>query len=135
MKMQDLVGKTVLSAHINSDKDLVVLETDSGTFYLSWVGECCSNCFLAHVNYSEGLVGQKIIKIEHTEWENKTNESCDVVDSMGTTITTTAGVVSFETRLEHNGYYSGKIQISNQNALNLYGRKRENDADQKLTDF
>ncbi len=47
--IEALVGKTILSAEINEEKDLVILKTDSGPLFLTWEGDCCAKCFIQHM--------------------------------------------------------------------------------------
>lgn len=121
--MDTLIGRKVLSAQINDANDLVVLDTDKGILYLTWVGDCCARCFLANVSGADALVGTTIKSAENTEWtgRNDNDEYGDVVESMGTTIKTNKGTVTFESRVEHNGYYGGYINISDKGPLGQYG--------------
>lgn len=113
--IKSLVNREVVDAEINDEHDIVVLTTKTGTLYLTWSGDCCARCFLANVNNSDALIGSTIISVEHTEWntlKESDPDNYEVKESMGTTIKTTRGTVTFESRLEHNGYYSGYIQVS-----------------------
>lgn len=139
LEMKSLVGRRVISASINEDKDIVQLETDKGLLYLSWSGDCCAHCFLAHVNNSKALIGAIIIEAKNTEWfGGGHNENYDdITETMGTSIATTKGMVTFETRVEHNGYYSGQIAISEKGPIDNYGSIRTVDelALRPLIDF
>ena len=114
--MKPLVGQKVYLALIAPTKDVVILATESGPFYLTWGGDCCAKCFLGGVSGAEALVGSTILGVEHSEWVSALNISGDyyddVVESMGTKIKTDKGYVTLETRLEHNGYYGGWILVS-----------------------
>jgi hypothetical protein len=123
--IETLIGREVLSAGINEDKDMVVLETDKGPLFLTWEGDCCSRCFLANVSGVDALVGAKILEAENAEW-NKVNDDDDyeVIESMGTKLKTTKGYVTLESRLEHNGYYSGSILVSDDEPMNQYHSPR-----------
>jgi hypothetical protein len=123
LKIDSLVGKTVVSVLINKDNDLVVMDTDSGKLYLTWVGDCCAQCFLANVSGAEFLVGSTILSAEHSEWKTlETSDKYGVMESMGTKIKTSKGYVNFESRVSHNGYYGGWIQICDTSPLDQYGR-------------
>lgn len=123
-----LIGRKIISAKINQEKDVIVLYTDKGDLFLSWVGSCCSKCFIAHISGSDELIGSVINEIIHSEWKNISNGGLDedhdylepVINSMGTTIKTDKGWVSIETRHSSNGYYSGWINISTQYPLDQY---------------
>jgi len=116
-----LVGRKILSAEINQEKDLVVLDTDHGKLYLTWVGDCCTNCYLAHFSGADALVGSIVNSVEDTKWDPK-EESGGVTETMGTTIVTSKGYVTFESRAEHNGYYGGWINVSSTGPVDQYRR-------------
>ncbi len=123
MEINSLVGQTVLSAQINETKDIVILDTDRGRMYLTWVGDCCAQCFLANFSGSANLVGSTILHVEHSEWKTiQEDSSCDVIESMGTKMKTSKGYVDFESRVSHNGYYGGWIEISDNDPLDQYGK-------------
>lgn len=131
----DLVGLEVKNALVNPSNDVVLLETDKGNFYLSWYGDCCANCFLANFNGIDSLIGSTILEVNHSEWTNLSNDDdYEVVDSMGTNIKTTKGYVSFETRVSHNGYYGGSINIT-KDSVNEYGKEVKPSELKQLTDF
>lgn len=114
LKTDALVGSTVKSIVINDDNTSVVIETDEGTYQLTWYGDYCASCFLAHVSGIDNLIGARIQSVEDSEWKDISPDAeyGDVTESMGTTIKTTKGWVTFETRLEHNGYYGGWIEVT-----------------------
>lgn len=115
-----LIGLVVREARINNEKDLVILDTNKGKRYLTWEGECCSTCFLAHVSGAINLIGATILDVYESEWKEVSSNNEDVVESMGTNIQTNKGYVTFEARLEHNGAYSGNILISSSYPLDQY---------------
>lgn len=103
--MQQLVNTIIKSTKVNPENDKILLETDQGNFFLSWVGDCCSHCFIANISGSENLVDAKILEVEHSEWKDVSrNDDYEVLESMGTKIKTSKGYVTIETRLSHNGY-------------------------------
>lgn len=116
-----LVGRTILEASINSTKDFVYLKTDKGSLYLTWVGDCCANCYIEHIDGADRLVGSVIASAENTEWiVAKIGEMGDTMESMGTKFKTNKGYVTVETRVEHNGYYGGMILISEEEPMDQY---------------
>lgn len=115
LDIDSLAGLEVQSAHINEENDLIQLNTNRGTLYLSWVGDCCAQCFLAHVSGTQFLIDATILSAEHSEWVDTSDSNREegyVIESMGTTIKTSKGTVTFESRVSHNGYYGGWIRIS-----------------------
>lgn len=121
-----LLGRKVLAASINDEKDLVVLDTDKGRLFLSWVGDCCAKCYIANFSGMDALVGGTILEAEHAEWKDfkRDEDYGDVIESMGTNIKTDKGHVSFESRLSHNGYYGGWIEVSDEEPVNQYSSPR-----------
>lgn len=122
-----LVGRKVRDAVINPEHDMVILRTNLGSLYLTWEGGCCSKCYLNHVNGTDALIGAEITAAENAAWTTlKSDEDGyrSVEESMGTKIKTTKGYVDFETRLEHNGYYSGKIMVSDDEPMDQYHSPR-----------
>lgn len=117
MDMGNLIGKKVTKAFIDDKKTSVILQLEEEIIQLTWQGDCCAICFLAHVNGIENLINSKIVYIQNTEWKPIIYEDCDVVEQMGTNIKTDKGFVDFESRLEHNGYYGGGIEINKIDAI------------------
>lgn len=126
LELDILRGKHIINAEINESRDLIKLTTDQGIFYLTWEGECCASCFIAEVSGSSNLVGSTITGIENTAWKRKESDD-EVVETMGTNITTTKGYVGISTRTEHNGYYGGSILVSDEAPLNQYHSPRYNE--------
>lgn len=135
LDLDSLVGCTIESAIINDNKDIVILTTDKGKFFLTFVGSCCAKCFLANVNGANNLIST-ITKVESSEWI-KIYDDYGCEETMGVKFTTLKGYVDFETRVEHNGYYGGWIQVSKEGPLNQYNDMQDNKEDKfvDLKDF
>lgn len=125
--MDYLVGKKIKSADINSDNDLVVLKTEDETIYLTWNGDCCAHCFIANMSGSENLNDATILEVTSAEWVSTDDGDYSVVDTMGTNMKTSKGHVSFETRVEHNGYYGGGITVNTEAPVGQYSCERKLD--------
>lgn len=136
--LESLIGKTILSAFINESNDAVVLKTDDGDYYLRWEGYCCASCYIAHINGSENLIGSKILSAETSEWSDvsRNKDDYEVLETMGTKFRTSKGYVDIETRLSHNGYYSGMINVSKEGYIDAYSCFIEvEDVTKPLQDF
>jgi hypothetical protein len=127
--VEALVGRHVVSAKINEGKDAVILETKTGNLYLSWVGDCCASCFIEHFNGVEFLIDATILSAENTEWSylKRNEDDYDVIETMGTKIKTNKGYVDIETRVSHNGYYGGMINVSDDDFIDQYSSPRFED--------
>ena len=135
MNIKDIIGRKVLTAQINKQHDVVILDTDLGKLFLTWTGDCCARCYIAHFSGIDNLVGQKILKVKDTEWKTIQDKDYEVVETMGTSIKSDKGYITFETRLEHNGYYSGSINISDKGPLGQYGSILESEYVSDLVDL
>jgi len=128
--VESLVGLKVENAFINSSKDYVRLDTNQGSYFLTWVGNCCAHCFLAQVSGASNLIGATIISAENAKWSSQiqldpSRELSDVFQTMGTNIITNRGHVTLESRVEHNGYYSGNVIVSKVCPVDSYGCGRD----------
>ena len=134
--IESLSSRHIQKAEINVVKDLVVLHTDKGPLYLTWEGDCCAHCYLAHVSGAENLIDAVITEVYNSEWKvtGGSKDNCDVTESMGTNIKTTKGYVTFESRLDHNGYYGGMILVSDDEPMDQYHSPRygQDDQDDRL---
>lgn len=120
MNIKDLVGRTVIGAQINKQHDVVILTTNLGKLFLTWTGDCCAKCYIAHLSGAKNLIGQTILEAKDTEWKTIQNEDYEVVETMGTSLKSNKGYITFETRLEHNGFYAGYINISDKGPIGQY---------------
>jgi hypothetical protein len=126
--LSDLVGRKINSVQIDDEKRFLVLDTDKGPLYMTWSGDCCAHCYIAHFNGTEALINAEILSAEDSEWKAQSDASYEVIESMGTKLKTTKGYVDIETRLEHNGYYSGIIEIyddANDYGVRFYSKKKK----------
>lgn len=112
LEMKSLIGKNINGAEISGDHELVVLDTDDGKYYLTWHGDCCARCFLANVSGVVHLIDSTILDVENKEWVEIESNDYDVLESMGTKINTSKGYVDLESRLSHNGYYGGWVEVT-----------------------
>lgn len=116
-----LVGKKIVYSMINPDHDIILLFTDHGLLYLSWVGEGSAECFIQHVAFSETLCDANILNIKQLAWRSLEKDGYSTIESMGTAIITDKGICAIETRLIHNGYYAGYIRVSQTYPSSMHG--------------
>lgn len=108
IELTELVGKK-FSVEINQDKDIVRFNTDNGFYYLTFVGDCCTQAFLGSVDGSDVLDAAGVYSIEHLGYVRGDSDENDhdVMDEYGVKIKTTKGRCNLEARAVHNGYYGG----------------------------
>lgn len=107
-----LVDETIVQAFLN--EGYIYLSLDTGrNIALVPEGDCCANCYINGINFSEQLLGTIISvdeldggqEIEKTESGYEGNH----IDIWGHRIHTTQGFCTIDMRTEHNGYYSGRL--------------------------
>lgn len=116
LNLQSLIQKQVLNAYGNSDG--LILETNDGYFELNPYGDCCSHCYIQHVDGSEALKDAVILEIENISLPDVLNPS-DVSDVWGYRFHTTKGIFTIEMRLDHNGFYGGELEVNKFKGENL----------------
>lgn len=124
-----LTGKTISNILINKTKDILILYISGASYndevkvvYMTFVGECCAKCFIANVS---GITRKRftIQSIEPIEWKDHPLSDPDndiVIACAGVKIKTDRGYIDIDTRLEHNGYYGGKIILSTNCPIGQY---------------
>lgn len=114
MELTDLVQKHIIRA-MKSDEGNIILVLDAGAIRLRPEGDCCANCYIAHVDGSETLTDAVVTEIENLELPRvpltaEESTASDAVDSWGHRIHTTKGICTIDMRVEHNGYYGGRLE-------------------------
>jgi len=124
--LKKLVGKRINGIFLNEDHTKVVfrtIEDERIGFYTH--GDCCNNVYINHFqgadvvgdgNAFDILRGALVLDTEEKEWvkiEEEQDEDSwmdDCVEDGFFTIRTDRGYIDFEVRNEHNGYYSGHLE-------------------------
>lgn len=129
--MKELIGKQVTDIKISIHRDSLYVQTDYGsdakTYIYSASGDCCSQCYIESVEpfYGEVLsvediplvgVSEEVCPIhnDHDKYCNvlACGKDCDCsADKWGYKIKTDLTHGSVHMRLEHNGYYSGDLDL------------------------
>jgi hypothetical protein len=108
--LEVLIGHTVRRAARH--EDALYLKTDTMTFALVPYGDCCANCFIADLDGAAALVGGTVRSVEDLEQKNIRDDDCDVVDVWGHRVVTERGICTIGMRVEHNGYYGGRLNVN-----------------------
>jgi hypothetical protein len=129
--LNKLVGKRINGIFLNEDHTKVVFRTVEDErlgFYVH--GDCCNDVYINHFqgrdvvgegNTFDILRGALVLSTEEKEWVT-IDEEAETSDSWGHgcvedgffTIRTDRGYIDFEVRNEHNGYYSGHLEDSDE---------------------
>lgn len=139
MNLNELVGKRINKILINETKDILIFYTYNELYYMTFVGDCCAHCFMAHVSGYQRYF--TILDAESSEWGETSSksdrESCEVKEQMGVKIKTDKGYLDIDTRVEHNGYYGGEVKLSTNCPLDQYSVPwcLENEKFKELQDF
>jgi hypothetical protein len=127
--LNKLVGKRINGIFLNEDHTKVVfrtIEDERLGFYVH--GDCCNTVYINHFqgrdvvgdgNTFDLLRGALVLDTEEKEWVTIDEEEDDreswldgCVEDGFFTIRTDRGYIDFEVRNEHNGYYSGHLEES-----------------------
>lgn len=118
MYLRDLVGLKINKAYRTPEG--FVLDTSMGTLVAYPEGDCCSQCSITDMCFTEALEGAIIKEIEDMSLPAPAAQSGDdVVDVWGHRIHTDKGICTIGMRLDHNGYYGGSLHFSKQNNMDL----------------
>lgn len=119
MFSEDLVNLKVNSLEINSDKTVIVLNTDSGKRYLVAEGDCCSNSWFENISGLDNLIGQTILEVTDVDLPDKNIDTdYEYFKFYSYKLRTPKGVCELEYRNSSNGYYGGSVSVEEE--LNKY---------------
>lgn len=123
--VKDIVGLKIDKAYRTEHG--FILETNEGLLELTPDGDCCSECTLTDMDFTNVLFDAEVLKVEdlelpkvpNSEDPERSDNSHNVTDVWGYRIHTTKGICTIGMRLDHNGYYSGKLSTQINNDLDL----------------
>ena len=105
-----IIGKKIKQPFYYDQYVLLEME-DGGIYQLEPEGDCCAHCFFQHINYPDALIGGTIAKVVNVEQDRLKDTDYEVVDVWAHKLITDKGVCMLEMRLEHNGYYGGRMNV------------------------
>lgn len=106
----DLPSKHIKQAY-KCDGELI-LELDNKIMLLQPVGECCANCYVQSVCFSEALIDATVFAVEELNVKKpKDDDFGNTIDCWGYRIVTNKGICNIEMRVSHSGSYSGSLDI------------------------
>ena len=75
-------------------------------------GDCCSSCFIEDVDNIDALQDAKVTGVEELEVNSTGSRGAgEVTDTWGYRLHTDKGICTIGMRLEHNGYYGGRLLV------------------------
>ena len=110
MKTHDLVGKTIHSVELTSDKKAIKFVTDAGDVVAKCDGDCCSSTWIEHVLLPFKGFPAKVTAVDELEMPDLGSpDKYDVIQYYGCAIRTESGDITIDYRNESNGYYGGDL--------------------------
>jgi hypothetical protein len=111
MKENPLIGKTIASVEIASDKKAIrFLLSDCETVTAKADADCCSGTWIEHLSLPAGGLPALVLKAEKIEMPDLgTPEDFECLKYYGFQITTDKGHMLIDYRNESNGYYGGDL--------------------------
>jgi hypothetical protein len=112
-----LIGRKIKEVTISQDKTKVHFKFLGGSFQSYRAeGECCSYCWIEHLEMPDQIEGAVIMSVEqseHVPWDNhKCGHKCghEGLDVYHTTFKTDKGEIILEYRNDSHGYYGGSLE-------------------------
>lgn len=112
LKLENLIGLTILSSKINFLRNTIQLNTDKGIYFLNVLGDCCAKSYVASCYISNTINNVLVTGVEEKSYINGDPSLVKVIDTFGLAIKTNKGYLDLDFRAEHNGYYNGYIVVS-----------------------
>lgn len=114
--MERLLGEHILmAAQCNDGKIKLAVSQGVGRVSKSVLlvpyGDCCSSCFIEDVDNIDALQDAKVTGVEELEINSRRNAEFEVTDTWGYRLHTDKGICTIGMRLEHNGYYGGRLLV------------------------
>lgn len=112
-----LIGKTIKSMKIATDKMAVLFELEDGELIAKTDADCCSSTWIEHVTLpSFPAVVLGVEKIDTNEWGSHTGDPSEegVIKDYAIKVATSTGEVLIEYRNESNGYYGGSMSFGDE---------------------
>lgn len=111
--MKRLIGHIIQNITFNEEDDTIVIVTDKSKFYLTPEGDCCAHAYIYDFdqNAARAICGQMIHEA-HTYGFDSEDHYYGSMDTEFYSIQTHGGDLDIELRTEHNGYYGGRLNIS-----------------------
>lgn len=112
-RLSDLKDVYVRQA-FNDSGDLYLEQADGTFISLRPEGECCASCYIQDLDGSEALQDATILEVEDLSGGSvEDRDSYQVSDTWGHRIHTTKGICTIGMRVDHNGYYGGRLYVGN----------------------
>ena len=115
-EFNELKGCLYQGFSVNPDGYFLTINTNKGDFVFKAEGDCCANAYIAEYPDTEENSACKNSIIEWFEGDGVTSTNDDesygeTVDTEFYTLQTDTNFIRFTLRTEHNGYYSGWLEL------------------------
>ena len=132
-----LIGKTINSLQIASDKMALKVETPEGDIVANTDGDCCSHSWIEHVELPALGFPAKVISAEEIEMPDceQPEGDFDVITTYGFKIVTDRGEIIIDYRNSSNGYYGGWLSWPDDDSWNYGGVFGQNASTNVWTDI
>lgn len=113
--MNELIGKKILSIHINDDQSILAFNTAQGVVAYEVEGDCFSESWFADITGVNALLGATVQSAEEVDLENynvndgRCRQEEDEV--YGVKLITDKGYADIVFRNSSNGFYGGWINF------------------------
>jgi len=123
--MKELVGKTIVSVHVNEDETMLRFQCEDGPVTFAVNGLCCSESWFADLVGYDALIARPVTDVREVELESGKPAPADVPTSekltaegrtrqvsdvlYGYVITTDRGRCTVAFRNSSNGSYGGSL--------------------------
>ena len=109
-QLEALKGEKVEYA-LEHEDDVYLVMIDGRIARLRPEGDCCASAYIASVYNPEALTVAEIISVEDLENGSYHDAGYTFTDVWGHRINTSQGACVLDCRTEHNGYYSGWLNL------------------------
>lgn len=113
--------KKINGIKIDSTRECILFETDSGLVGWETDGDCCSESWIEHIEGVGSIINSEILSVEEINGGEIEGTRQDVDSIYFFKIKTTKGYAQIEMRNSSNGYYGGSLEVICNPERRFYG--------------